>query len=91
MECLINSECYSNYEPLRLMAGIERGKTMADKLMNISNYDTQNYPFYRLQLLVIGYTLNLMNQQIKKSLKLSSQRIRKRYYETLGTIVINII
>ena len=41
MECLINSECYSNYEPLRLMTGIEREKTMADKLMNISNYDTK--------------------------------------------------
>ena len=27
-------------------------KTIADKLINFSNYDTQNYPFCRLQLVV---------------------------------------
>ena len=29
---------------------ISRDKTMADKLMYISNADTQNYPFYKSQL-----------------------------------------
>ena len=30
-------------------------KTMADKLMNIQNDDTQNYPLYRLQLVDESY------------------------------------
>ena len=63
---------------------------MADELMYIPNNDTQNYPYCRLQLVV--RTLNLINQQIKiqlKSPKLLSQLIRKRYYKTLGTSVIN--
>ena len=34
-------------------------------------------------------TLNVMNQPIKKFLKLLSQRIKKYYYKTLGTSVIN--
>ena len=33
-------------------SGVKRDKTMADKLMYISNDDTQNYPFSRLQLVV---------------------------------------
>ena len=36
-------------------------KTMADKMMYIPNNDTQNYPFYRLQLVVE----TLINQQKK--------------------------
>ena len=32
------------------MQGSKRDKTMADKLIYIPNVDTQNYPFYRLQL-----------------------------------------
>ena len=32
------------------MSGILRDKTKANKLMIIPNDDTQNYPFYRLQL-----------------------------------------
>ena len=32
--------------------GIKRYKTMADKLMNIPNDGTQNYPFCRLPLVV---------------------------------------
>ena len=34
------------------LSGILRDKTMADKLMYIFNDDTQNYPSYRLQLVV---------------------------------------
>ena len=53
---------------------------MADKLIYIPNDDTENYPFYSLQTVVetIGHS---MNQPIK------IQRIRKRYYKTLGTSV----
>ena len=29
------------------LSGIQRDKTMADKLMYIPNDDSQNYPFYR--------------------------------------------
>ena len=29
-----------------------KGWTMANKLMYIPNYDTQNYPFYILQLVI---------------------------------------
>ena len=38
--------------------GTDRDKTMADKLMYLLNDDTQNYPFYRLQLVVetIGHS-----------------------------------
>ena len=66
---------------------------MADKLMYIPNDDTQNYPFCRLQLLVkmFGHS-TFRTKQSKfnnKSPKLSSQWIRKSYYKTLGTKVIN--
>ena len=50
---------------------------MADKLMYTPNYDIQNYPFCRLQLVV---ELIVINQQIKiqqKSPKLLDQRIKK--------------
>ena len=40
-------------------------KTMADKLMYITNDDKQNNPFSRLQLAVERLHLNLMNQPIK--------------------------
>ena len=44
----------SSWQLCRLMEypGIPRDKTMADKLKNIPNYDTQNYLFCRLQLVV---------------------------------------
>ena len=35
-----------------LFEGIEREKTMADKLMYIPNDDTEYYPFCRLKLVV---------------------------------------
>ena len=37
---------------------------MADKLMHIPNDDTQNYPFYKLQLLVetFGHSTKWSNQ-----------------------------
>ena len=34
------------------MTGIQREKTITDKLMYIPNDDTQNYPFCKLQLVV---------------------------------------
>ena len=64
---------------------------MADKLMHIPNDNTQNSPFCRLQLAVkhLNTQLNEINQNVVKSTKLLSQGIRKRYYKTLGTSVIN--
>ena len=52
--------------------------------MYTPNDDTQNYPF-------VDYTqLNEpTNQNTIKAPKMLRQRLRKRYYETLGTIVIN--
>ena len=48
-----------------------RDKTMADKLMYILNDDTQNYPFYRLQLMLetFGHTTKWTNQsEFKKKI-----------------------
>ena len=39
------------------LAGILRDKSMADKFMYFTNYETQNYPFCRLQL------MNLINKK----------------------------
>ena len=52
---------------------------MLDKLMYITNDDTQNYPFCRIRLLVAyGHSTWWMNQpEFVKSLKLLGQRIRK--------------
>ena len=56
--------CYSVYF---LQTGIVANfyKTMTDKLMYILNDDTQNYPFYKLQLVVETFRLNSINQPIK--------------------------
>ena len=63
---------------------------MDDKNKYISNDDTQNYPSCRLKLVVEMFELNeSSNQNSRKSPKLLNQRIRKRYYETFGTSVIN--
>ncbi len=37
------------------MAGTYRDKTVADKLIDISNYNTLHYPFIRLKLLVDAF------------------------------------
>ena len=59
---------------LHLNAGILRDKTIADTLMYIPSYVTQNYPSSRLKLVVeiFEYLLNLLNQPIK--IHLSPQR-----------------
>ena len=62
--------------------------------MYIPNDDTQSCPLCRLQLAVetFGHLNNLSNQPIKiqqMSPELLSQRIKKRLYKTLWTIVIN--
>ena len=45
---------------------VERDKTMADKLMYITNGDTQNYPFCRLKLVVETFEYStLWNNQSK--------------------------
>ena len=62
---------------------------MADKLMYITNNDTQNYPFCRLQLKGLDSKLFKPFKIQLKSPKLLSQSIRKNYYKTLGTNVIN--
>ena len=51
-------------------------KTMADKLIYIPNNDTKKLRFS-------------VNQNSQRSPKLLSERIRKHYYKTLGTSVIN--
>ena len=59
--------------------GIYRDKTMVNKLMYIR--------FSGLQLVVetLGHLIN----QLTKSIKVSKNRLRKLYYEILGTSVIN--
>ena len=39
-------------ENTKILAGIQRDKTMAHKLKYIPNVNTKNYPFRRLQLAV---------------------------------------
>ena len=66
---------------------------MADILIYIPNYITQKDPFciFKLEVQTLNTQLNeLTNQKSsQQSPKLSSQRIRKRYYRTLETSVIN--
>ena len=65
---------------------------MADELMYISNSDTKNYSICRIELVVetFEHSAYLTNQsKFTKSPNLLSQGIRKRYYKTLGTSVIN--
>ena len=58
--------------------------------MFIPNDDTQNY-FCRLQLVdeTFGHSTKQPIKTQLKSPKLLGQRIRKSYYKTLGTSVIN--
>ena len=60
---------------------------MTDKLMYIPNDDTHNDLFCRFQLVVetFGHSSWWTNLS-----KFKYQRIRKRYYKTFGTSVINI-
>ena len=62
---------------------------MANKLMYILNYDTQNYPFCRLQL--VGHLDTLSNEPTNqnsiKDPKVIKQTNKKSYYKTLGTSV----
>ena len=54
--------------PWFLIQGSKRNKTIAEKLLYISNDDTQNFPFYGLKLVVktFGHTTSL-NQKSPKS------------------------
>ena len=60
---------------------------MADKLMYFPNDYTLNFPLRMLKL--VAETFKPTNQNSFKSPKLLSQQIRKRYYKTLGTSIIN--
>ena len=65
---------------------------MADKFIHLTNDDTQCYPFFRLQLVVVtfGHSSWWTNQSNSlESPKLLNQRIRKHYKRTLGTCVLN--
>ena len=66
---------------------------MADKLMCIPNNGTQNHPFCRLKLVVETFRncTKWTNQPRlnKSTVGFLSRRIRKRYYQTLRTSVIN--
>ena len=60
--------------------------------MYIPNDDTQNYLFSRFKLEVETFNTqpcDSTNQNSQKSLILLSRRIRKCYYTTLGTSLIN--
>ena len=61
---------------------------MAEKLMYIPNANTQNCPFYKLQLVIetFGHSTNQPTNQ--NSIKVP-QIVRKRYFVNLGTIIIN--
>ena len=60
---------------------------MADKFIYIPNNGTLNWPFCRLQLVV--QTLKKQSKYNKSPQKLLSLRIRKGFFKTLGTNVIN--
>ena len=50
--------------------------------MYVPNADTQNYPFYRLKL-VVEKMDNQRNEQTNQVVKLTN---KKRYYKTLGQV-----
>ena len=52
----------------------KRDKTMADKLMYISNVEAQNYPFCRLKLV---FELKPFDTRLKKSTKQNSIKVPK--------------
>ena len=66
---------------------------MADKLMYIPIDDSKNFPFSKLQLVVKMFehsTERINKSKFNKSPRFFlSQRLRKHYYNTLGTSVIN--
>ena len=71
---------------MHIVSGILRDKTIADKLMYIPNDDIQNYPFFRILLVA---QLNIPTNQNSNSQIVFKQRIKQRYYKTLGTSAIN--
>ena len=62
---------------------------MADKFLYIHNYDTQNYPFCTLQLMVetLGHSDLIKYKKVPKGFESTN---KKMYLKTLGTSVINI-
>ena len=62
---------------------------MANKLFYVPSDDTLNYPFCKLKLVVERLDTQLNETTNQNSPKLFSQRVRKLYYETLGTSIIN--
>ena len=62
---------------------------MADRLINIPNDDTQNYPFCRNYNQLLKSFDTQINEPTNLNSKKPSQRIRKRYYKTFGTSAIN--
>ena len=61
---------------------------MTYKLMYAPNDDTQNSLVDYISGLNV-WTLNIYEPTNQKSVKLLTQRIRKLYYKTLGTSVLN--
>ena len=73
-------------EKYRKISGIQKDKTMADKLMFIPNYKIipsgdNNKWLKRLD--------SKLNEPTNQNSKMLSQRIRNRYYKTFGTSIIN--
>ena len=61
---------------------------MADTVMYIPNDETQNYPFYKLQLVIVkrlDTQFNKSTNQLKFP-KLLNQQIRKRYLNLWGLV-----
>ena len=71
---------------------------MSDKFIYIHNDDKQNYPFFRLKLGVKMF-VKCLKTQLNEPTNLNSKskspqncyykQIRKRYYKTAGTSLIN--
>ena len=82
----------NNVDKKHFLPGIYRDKTMANKLMWISNDDTQKYPFCRLQFVVetFGHSTLWTNQsKFTEVPKVIKPTIKKTCHKTLGTIVRN--
>ena len=61
-----------------LLPGIQRDKTIADKLMYIPNDDTQNYLFCRLKLVFKHLNTQLIettNQKVPKVIKSRNKKV----------------
>ena len=64
-------------------------QTMPDKLVFIPNDDAQNYPSVDYNYWLKSFATQLNESKFNKFPKLLRHQIKKRYYKTLGTSVVN--